>query len=63
MRGKLGERLMSPTQPSVVGGPDGALAKVLDVEMGPGDLERLRQQPTASLLSLVNGTGLNQFPN
>ena len=28
MRGKLVERLISPTQPSVVGGPDSALAKV-----------------------------------
>lgn len=54
---------MSPTQPSVVGGPDGALAKVLDVESGPGDLERLLREPTASWLSLVSGTDLNQFPN
>ena len=57
------EIIMSATQPSVVGGPDGALAKVLDAESGPGDLERLLREPTASWLSLVSGTHLNQFPN
>ena len=48
---------------SLVDQMHGALAKALDIEVDPGDFERPRQEPTASVLSHTSGTGLKQFPN